>query len=61
MVAGAILMVVGIILLAITWASSNIYHFPTDAPIYSPWIHWGFIIGGFLIMIIALVLGKESE
>ena len=60
MIVGAIIMVAGIILLGVSWASSIIYRLPTDALIYSPWIHWSLIIGGFGIMTLALILSKEN-
>lgn len=60
MIVGAMIMVAGIILLGVSWASSIIYRLPTDALVYSPWIPWSLIIGGFGIMTMALVLGKES-
>jgi len=48
---GLIFIIVGILLLASAWVSSNVYGYAMDAIIYSPWLNLGFIFMGLILII----------
>lgn len=57
-IVGFVLILAGALLLAMAWVSSTIYGFKVDAVVYSPWLDWGLIIVGIIIIIAVLILGR---
>lgn len=50
----------GILLLAVAWASSNLYNSTVDTIFYSPLLDWGLVVIGIIIIILIVVFLRES-
>lgn len=60
MLFGLVFIVVGGLLSASAWISSNLYGFTVDSILYSPLLDGGLIVIGIVIIILIAIFGRES-
>lgn len=54
-ISGAFLLLVGLILAASAYVSSALYGWTVNTVFYSPWLDWGLVILGAVIMFVFVV------
>jgi len=59
-ICGLVLIIAGALFLASAWVSSNIYGSTVDIIVYSPWLDWGLIVIGDILIFIAIFMVRES-